>query len=280
MRAIKDRPPANRFYIAQRPLTIAPSVISFSSLSSLPNTPTSTIFSFDLDMASSTHCHQVSCPQVHCPQVQATDLWITYHQASRAQKQVTAQLVDVSDAVHLFDLEDVLDHVFEQGFVDPKWRSVTWWEDNTLARLKTSSTVQDLLGRGAGSTPETALRLIIGELFRFFPIKNNELMQLYNAADTPAAIWVHYEYVQCGHPHTATQRIRLDVPHFKCERLADLTNHIFTKGYLPCKARCRVSWKRTCGKHVEENSKVEDVLSWGEGVCEEKPLRLVIGESL
>ena len=121
-------------------------------------------------MASSAHCPQVNCPQVHCPQDQATDLWITYHQASRAQKQVTAQLVDVSDAVHLFDLEDVLDYVFDQGFVDPKWRSVTWWEDNTLARLKTSSTVQGLLGRGTGSTPETALRLIIGELFRFSPI--------------------------------------------------------------------------------------------------------------
>jgi hypothetical protein len=26
--------------------------------------------------------------------------------------------------------------------------------------------------------------------------------------------------------------------------------------------------------------KVEDVLSWGEGVCEEKPLRLVIGKCL
>ena len=168
MGTIKDSPLVNGSYIARRPLTIAPSVISFSSLSSLPDTPTSTIFSFDLDMASSAHCPQVNCPQVHCPQVQATDLWITYHQASRAHKQVTAQLVDVSDAVHLFDLEDVLDHVFEQGFVDPKWRSVTWWEDNTIVRLKASSTVQDLLARGAGSTPETALRLIIGERFRFF----------------------------------------------------------------------------------------------------------------
>ena len=165
MGTIKGRPLANRFYIAQRPLTIAPSVISFSSLSSLPNTPTSTIFSFDLDMASSAHCPQVNCPQVHCPQAPGTDLWITYHQASRTQKQVTAQLVDVSDAVNLFDLEDVLDYVFDQGFVDPKWRSVTWWEDNTLVRLKTSSAVQDLLTRGAGSTPETALRLIIGEGF-------------------------------------------------------------------------------------------------------------------
>jgi len=48
-----------------------------------------------------------------CPQTQTTELWITYHQASRAHKQVTAQLLDVSDFVRLFDLEDVLDHIFE-----------------------------------------------------------------------------------------------------------------------------------------------------------------------
>jgi hypothetical protein len=41
-----------------------------------------------------------------------------------------------------------------------------------------------------------------------------------------------------------------------------------------------VSWKGACGKHIEESVKVEDVLSWGEGVCEEKPLRLVIGKCL
>jgi hypothetical protein len=40
-------------------------------------------------------------------------------------------------------------------------------------------------------------------------------------------------------------------------------------------ARSTVSWKGACGKHIEESVKVEDVLSWGEGVCEEKPLRLV-----
>jgi hypothetical protein len=81
-----------------------------------------------------------------------------------------------------------------------------------------------------------------------------------------------------GHPHTATQRIRLDLLHLKCERLAHLTNHIFAKGYLPSKARSLVSWKGACGKLIEENVKVEDVLSRGEGVCESKPLRLVIGE--
>lgn len=101
-----------------------------------------------------------------CPQTQTTDLWITYHQASRTHKQVTAQLIDASDAARLFDLEDILDHVFEQGFVDPKWRSVAWWEDSTSIRLKASSTVEEVLACGAGSTPETALRLIIGECIR------------------------------------------------------------------------------------------------------------------
>ncbi|KAI0252128.1 hypothetical protein BJV78DRAFT_1275055 [Lactifluus subvellereus] len=191
----------------------------------------------------------------HC----GSELWITYHQVSRAQKQVTAQLIDVSDGTRLFDLEDVLDHVFQQGFVDPKWRSVAWWEECTSVRLKASHTVQELLARGVGSTPTSALRLVI--------------------ADVPAAIWVHYEYVHCAHPYAATQRIRLDSPQMKCcERLAYVTNYIFAQGYLPCRARSLVSWKGACGKPIEESAKVEDVLSWGEGVCEEKPLRLVIGE--
>jgi len=97
--------------------------------------------------------------------------------------------------------------------------------------------------------------------------------------DIPTAIWVHYEYVNGVHPHNATQRFRLNSPHFRCERLTHLTNYIFAKGYLPCKARSLVSWKGACGKHVKENANVEDVLSWGEGLCEEKPLHLVIGES-
>jgi hypothetical protein len=106
-------------------------------------------------MVTSANCHLTGTP---------TELWITYHQASRAHKQVTAQLIDVSDAVRFFDLEDVLDHVFEEGFVDPKWRSVVWWEESAgpSVRLKASSSLQDLLARGAGNTPETALRLVIG----------------------------------------------------------------------------------------------------------------------
>jgi hypothetical protein len=75
---------------------------------------------------------------------------------------VTAQLVDCSDGSHIYDLEDVLDHIFQLGFVDPKWRSVSWWEDCKSMRLKACDIVQDLLARGAGSTPDTALRLIIG----------------------------------------------------------------------------------------------------------------------
>ena len=89
------------------------------------------------------------------------EFWITYHQASRVQKPVTAQLVEVGDNTQFFDLEDVLDHIFQQGFVDSKWRTVVWLEDRDSVPLKTSYTVKDLLARGAGNTPETALRLVI-----------------------------------------------------------------------------------------------------------------------
>lgn len=99
----------------------------------------------------------------NCPQ----ELWITYHQASRSHEQVTAQLIDVGDETRLIDLEDVLDHIIERGIVDSKWRCVIWWEDCTSVRLKACTTVQDLLAHGAGSTPETALRLIIGVCLLF-----------------------------------------------------------------------------------------------------------------
>ncbi|KAF8272762.1 hypothetical protein EI94DRAFT_156161 [Lactarius quietus] len=218
--------------------TIASS-LSTHSLSSLSSTLSA--FGFDEDMTVPAHCV-------------VSELWITYHQASRAQRPVTAQLVDVTD---LLDLEDVLDHVFQQGFVDPKWRSVAWFEECTSTRLKACHAVQDLLARGVGSTPASALRLVI--------------------ADTPTAVWVHYEYVHCTHHRTTTQRIRLDVAQMKsCERLAHITNYIFAQGYLPCKFRSLVSWKGPCGKHIEECARIEDVLSCGDGVCEEKPLRLVI----
>jgi hypothetical protein len=90
------------------------------------------------------------------------------------RQQVTAQLIDVSDAAQLFDLEDVLDYIFQQGFVDPKWRSVAWWEECTSVRLKASHAVQELLARGAGNTPASALRLVIGKFRQFlfpFPLE-------------------------------------------------------------------------------------------------------------
>ena len=89
--------------------------------------------------------------------------------------------------------------------------------------------------------------------------------------DIPVAIWVRYEYVHCGHQHTTTQRFRLDSPHFNCECLAHITNHIFAKGYLPGKARSLVSWKSSCGKRIEESTKVEAVLSWGEMFARKSP---------
>jgi hypothetical protein len=205
------------------------------------------------------------------------ELWITYHQASRAQKPVTAQLIEISDDIQFFDLEDVLDHIFQQGFVDPKWRTVVWFEDCDSVRLKTSHTVKDLLAHCTGNTPETALRLVIGMPLFIFALRYADASYPYSA-DIPLAIWVHYEYLHDRHSNTSVQRFRLDLPHTKLECLAHLTNHIFAKGYLPSNVRSAVSWKSTSGKHIEENASLDYVLSLGEGVSEDKPLRLVIGE--
>jgi len=83
------------------------------------------------------------------------------------QRQVTAQLIDVSDATQLFDLENVLDYIFQQAFVDPKRRSVAWWEECTSVCFKGSHAVQELLVRRR-KHPLVALRLIIGTWFPSF----------------------------------------------------------------------------------------------------------------
>ena len=61
------------------------------------------------------------------------------------------------------------------------------------------------------------------------------------------------------------------------ERLAHLTNYIFSQGYLEPKYRTVVHWEGLCGKKIEEGTRVEEVLGWGVGGCEEKPLKLIIG---
>ncbi len=214
-----------------------------------------------------------------CSISEKTELWITYHQASRKHKPVTAQLIDVGERSLLFNLEDVLDHIFEQDFVGPKWRSVVWWEDCTCVRLKARVTVQELLARGAGATPSSALRLVIG---KSRPGGGGPMYLLCNnhAADTPTALWIHYEYTQGARSAlTATQRIRLDLPHAKLECLGHVTNYIFAQGYLPCEVRSLVTWKNPCGKRIEECEQLECLLARGEGACEERPLRLVVGAS-
>jgi hypothetical protein len=52
-----------------------------------------------------------------------TELWLTYNLTSRASagKPSTAQLIELEFQNHkLVDLEDVLDHVFRQGFIEAK----------------------------------------------------------------------------------------------------------------------------------------------------------------
>ena len=78
---------------------------------------------------------------------------------------------------------------------------------------------------------------------------------------------------------TATDGCPAVVP-VKMERVAHLTNYIFSQGYVAAKYRTVVHWEGPCGKKIEETTCVEAVLGCGVGGCEEKPLKLVIGRCL
>jgi len=91
------------------------------------------------------------------------ELWLTYHQVSRTNKPVTAQLVELEfQNQKLTDLEDVLEHLFCQGFIEAQHRSLSYWENHSGQRLNASRVLEELLNEGAGRCPQSALRLVIG----------------------------------------------------------------------------------------------------------------------
>lgn len=62
-------------------------------------------------------------------------------------------------------------------------------------------------------------------------------------------------------------------------KLAHITNHIFERGFLAAHFRTRIHWEDILGKRVEEHHDLFDLLSFGEGICEDKAMKLVIGIS-
>jgi hypothetical protein len=94
-----------------------------------------------------------------------TELWLTYHQTSRANRPATAQLIELEfQNYKLSDLEDVLDHVFRQGFIEAKHRPWSWFECKNGQKFNGSQVVQEVLKQGVGICQETALRLVIGNV--------------------------------------------------------------------------------------------------------------------
>ena len=96
-------------------------------------------------------------------------------------------------------------------------------------------------------------------------------------------MWMRYRYTVAVGTPPVTQRIRLDALHpFKCgvrPRVAHVTNYVFDKGFLAAHLRARVHWEAHCGKDVGEHVDLFELLTAGEGVCEERPLVLVVGMS-
>ncbi|KAF9054824.1 hypothetical protein BJ165DRAFT_1337235 [Panaeolus papilionaceus] len=189
-----------------------------------------------------------------------TEFWLTYQFASRAHLPPTTQLIELDvNGVRLCDLEDVLDHVFRQGYVEAKYRPVSWWERKDGVAVKVSQLIEDLVKVGVGKTPEGALKLVVDDL--------------------PTALWFSYVYVHAPASHrVVTQRIKIhELPPKACDRLAHVTNHIFAMGWLPAKLRTVVHWQKSCGFKLEETACVKDLLIAGDGV-EGRCLKLVIGK--
>ncbi|KAF8799367.1 hypothetical protein BYT27DRAFT_7176440 [Phlegmacium glaucopus] len=188
-----------------------------------------------------------------------TEFWLAYQLASRSNQAPTTQLIELEFQNHkLFDLEDVLDYVFHQGYVEARYRPFTRWERKDAQKVKVSQPVEDLLKQGVGKTPENALKLVVD--------------------DMPTSFWFSYVYL---HGHAAShpaviQRVKLNEHPAKFERLAHITNYIFGQGFLAAKLRPVVHWEKACGARVEENVCVNILLMEGQATCEEKPLRLVI----
>ncbi|TRM63915.1 hypothetical protein BD626DRAFT_568527 [Schizophyllum amplum] len=186
----------------------------------------------------------------------ATELWLTYQLASRTHLPPTTQLIDLALTAHkMHDLEDVLEHVFREGYIEPKYRSNTYWERADGTPVKASQSIEEVINAGVGMCAETALKLVVD--------------------DAPTALWFRYHYLHPAGAKSVTQRVRLsDVPHLR--RLAHVTNFVFAEGFLPASLRPFVHWQGICGRRIEEHAAVEDLLKWGEGLSEEKAMQLVV----
>ncbi|KAI0344414.1 hypothetical protein BDW22DRAFT_1045733 [Trametopsis cervina] len=193
-----------------------------------------------------------------------TEIWLTYHQTSRVSRPSTAQLIDLgAHGGKLTDLEDVLDYIFAEGFVESKYRPVTYWEKSNGEKVKGSLAVEELVLQGVGKCEETALRLII--------------------ADIPPAVWFSYHYTSsAAGTALVKQRVKVEALHTAActvhPKVAHLTNHIFQQGYLAKHLRSRVHWETIGGKRIEEHGDLLELLAVGEGVAEDKTLRLMIDD--
>lgn len=100
-------------------------------------------------------------------------------------------------------------------------------------------------------------------------------------ADMPPALWFSYVYIHgtpSGHHGHVTQRVKLDNSRYKFDKLAHVTNYVFGEGYIACKYRSMVYWERPCGARVGEHVGLDQLLGSGEGLSEDRPLKLIIGE--
>jgi hypothetical protein len=103
------------------------------------------------------------------------------------------------------------------------------------------------------------------------------ILTRFETEDVPTNLWFSYIYIHNPPVQVVTQRIKFAGLPRRFEKLAHVTNYVFAQGFLPSKYRGVVYWQSPCGKRISECATVDEILIAGEGISEEKSLRLVIG---
>jgi hypothetical protein len=70
----------------------------------------------------------------------------------------------------LNNLDDVLDHISAQCWVESRFRSVSWWEKPDGTKVPDEVLIGTVLKEGIGTTEDRTLQLIIGRCMLFIII--------------------------------------------------------------------------------------------------------------
>ncbi len=97
-------------------------------------------------------------------------LWFTYNYVNSPTGHVVAQRIKFDAAqvngTPFEKLAHVTNHIFKQGYLPAKFRSLVHWEGSCGKRLSEGSSFPEVFAEGFGAIEDRPLRLVIGKNIR------------------------------------------------------------------------------------------------------------------